>query len=179
MSTSHPEPWQRRWGHGRNSNIPRWRPASINFGPRRFTYSGNFVPQRQPGLEGCPRETDTTPMLSASRRALQLLSSSIPVKRMGDSASKVIRAEEALPGRSEPIPVAGKAAEHAPGACAQRPPGRRREEPRVGPMSGSARARRSSAPTFSLPASPGGAGAQRGSLLPACFSLFESRSERL
>lgn len=49
-------------------------------------------------------------MLSASRRALQLLSSSIPVRRMGDSASKVISAEEALPGRTEPIPVAGKAA---------------------------------------------------------------------
>lgn len=29
---------------------------------------------------------------------------------MGDSASKVISAEEALPGRTEPIPVAGKAA---------------------------------------------------------------------
>ncbi|NP_001240643.1 mitochondrial peptide methionine sulfoxide reductase isoform 2 [Mus musculus] len=46
-------------------------------------------------------------MLSASRRALQLLSSANPVRRMGDSASKVISAEEALPGRTEPIPVTG------------------------------------------------------------------------
>lgn len=49
-------------------------------------------------------------MLSASRRALQLLSSANPVRRMGDSASKVISAEEALPGRTEPIPVTGKVA---------------------------------------------------------------------
>nr|XP_034354850.1 mitochondrial peptide methionine sulfoxide reductase isoform X2 [Arvicanthis niloticus] len=47
-------------------------------------------------------------MLSASRRALQILSSSIPVRRMGDPVSKVIRAEEALPGRTKPIPVAAK-----------------------------------------------------------------------
>ncbi|XP_052047171.1 mitochondrial peptide methionine sulfoxide reductase isoform X2 [Apodemus sylvaticus] len=46
-------------------------------------------------------------MLSASRRALQLLSSSNRVRRMGDSASKIISADEALPGRTEPIPVAG------------------------------------------------------------------------
>ncbi|XP_052588922.1 mitochondrial peptide methionine sulfoxide reductase isoform X5 [Peromyscus californicus insignis] len=47
-------------------------------------------------------------MLSAARRALQLLSSPMPVPRMGDSASKVISAQEALPGRAEPIPVAAK-----------------------------------------------------------------------
>ncbi|XP_036054980.1 mitochondrial peptide methionine sulfoxide reductase isoform X2 [Onychomys torridus] len=47
-------------------------------------------------------------MLSAARRALQLLSSPIPVPRMGDSASKVISAQEALPGRAETIPVAAK-----------------------------------------------------------------------
>ncbi|XP_052047173.1 mitochondrial peptide methionine sulfoxide reductase isoform X3 [Apodemus sylvaticus] len=47
-------------------------------------------------------------MLSASRRALQLLSSSNRVRRMGDSASKIISADEALPGRTEPIPVAAK-----------------------------------------------------------------------
>uniref|UniRef100_A0A8I6A0P8 Mitochondrial peptide methionine sulfoxide reductase n=1 Tax=Rattus norvegicus TaxID=10116 RepID=A0A8I6A0P8_RAT len=49
-------------------------------------------------------------MLSASRRTLQLLSSSIPVRMMGDSSSKVISAEEALPGRTESIPVAGTTA---------------------------------------------------------------------
>lgn len=49
-------------------------------------------------------------MLSASRRALQLLASSIPVRKMGDTASKVISAEESLPGRTEPITVAGKTA---------------------------------------------------------------------
>ncbi|XP_051051496.1 mitochondrial peptide methionine sulfoxide reductase isoform X2 [Phodopus roborovskii] len=47
-------------------------------------------------------------MLSTARRALQLLSSPIPVTRMGDSASKVIGPQEALPGRAEPIPVAAK-----------------------------------------------------------------------
>ncbi|KAL6064648.1 hypothetical protein STEG23_030345 [Scotinomys teguina] len=46
-------------------------------------------------------------MLSAARRALQLLSSPNRVPRMGDSASKVISVQEALPGRAEPIPVAG------------------------------------------------------------------------
>lgn len=54
--------------------------------------------------------TDTLPMLSAARRALKLLSGPIPVPRMGDSASRVISAQEALPGRAEPIPVAGKTA---------------------------------------------------------------------
>ncbi|XP_055465764.1 mitochondrial peptide methionine sulfoxide reductase isoform X3 [Psammomys obesus] len=47
-------------------------------------------------------------MLSASKKALQLLSSSIPVRKMGDAASKVISAEESLPGRTEPITVAAK-----------------------------------------------------------------------
>ncbi|XP_075805805.1 mitochondrial peptide methionine sulfoxide reductase isoform X2 [Microtus pennsylvanicus] len=46
-------------------------------------------------------------MLSAARRALKLLSGPMPVPRMGDSASRVISAQEALPGRPEPIPVSG------------------------------------------------------------------------
>lgn len=57
---------------------------------------------------GVPRETDTLPMLSASRRTLQLLFSSIPVRMMGDSSSKIISAEEALPGRTESVLVAAK-----------------------------------------------------------------------
>lgn len=47
-------------------------------------------------------------MLSAARRALKLLSDPILVPRMGDSASRVISVQEALPGRAEPIPVAAK-----------------------------------------------------------------------
>ncbi|XP_075805806.1 mitochondrial peptide methionine sulfoxide reductase isoform X3 [Microtus pennsylvanicus] len=47
-------------------------------------------------------------MLSAARRALKLLSGPMPVPRMGDSASRVISAQEALPGRPEPIPVSAK-----------------------------------------------------------------------
>lgn len=104
---------------------------------------------------------------------------------MGDSASKVISAEEALPGRTEPIPVTGKVArllsmrvEPAHSALPEEDvrdrgwvPGR------------SLRVRKEAAnpplPPVLPPPSPGRAGAQLGSLLPACFSLFESRSERL
>ncbi|XP_074240245.1 mitochondrial peptide methionine sulfoxide reductase isoform X3 [Saimiri boliviensis] len=46
-------------------------------------------------------------MLSATRRARQLLHSLFPVPRMGDSASKIVSPQEALPGRKEPTPVAG------------------------------------------------------------------------
>nr|XP_004671452.1 mitochondrial peptide methionine sulfoxide reductase isoform X2 [Jaculus jaculus] len=46
-------------------------------------------------------------MLSATRRARQLLHGPIPVPRMGDTASKTVSAEEALPGRKEPVRVAG------------------------------------------------------------------------
>lgn len=48
------------------------------------------------------------PMLLATRRASQLFHSLFPVPRMGDSASKIVSPQEALPGRKEPIPVAGK-----------------------------------------------------------------------
>ncbi|XP_032121320.1 mitochondrial peptide methionine sulfoxide reductase isoform X2 [Sapajus apella] len=47
-------------------------------------------------------------MLSASRRARQLLHSLIPVPRMGDSAMKIVSPQEALPGRKEPTPVAAE-----------------------------------------------------------------------
>ncbi|XP_010346103.1 mitochondrial peptide methionine sulfoxide reductase isoform X5 [Saimiri boliviensis] len=47
-------------------------------------------------------------MLSATRRARQLLHSLFPVPRMGDSASKIVSPQEALPGRKEPTPVAAK-----------------------------------------------------------------------
>ncbi|XP_039078869.1 mitochondrial peptide methionine sulfoxide reductase isoform X2 [Hyaena hyaena] len=46
-------------------------------------------------------------MLWAIRRASKLLHSLFPVPRMGDSASKIVSPQEALPGRKEPIPVAG------------------------------------------------------------------------
>ncbi|CAK7320622.1 Mitochondrial peptide methionine sulfoxide reductase [Vulpes lagopus] len=46
-------------------------------------------------------------MLSASRKASQLFRRLFPGPRMGDSASKLVSAQEALPGRKEPIPVAG------------------------------------------------------------------------
>ncbi|XP_045317914.1 mitochondrial peptide methionine sulfoxide reductase isoform X4 [Leopardus geoffroyi] len=46
-------------------------------------------------------------MLLATRRASQLFHSLFPVPRMGDSASKIVSPQEALPGRKEPIPVAG------------------------------------------------------------------------
>ncbi|XP_064224850.1 mitochondrial peptide methionine sulfoxide reductase isoform X2 [Aotus nancymaae] len=47
-------------------------------------------------------------MLSATQRARQLLHSLFPVPRMGDSASKIVSPQEALPGRKEPTPVAAK-----------------------------------------------------------------------
>nr|KAF6349440.1 methionine sulfoxide reductase A [Myotis myotis] len=47
-------------------------------------------------------------MLSATRRARQLFHSLIPVPGMGDSASKMISPQEALPGRKDPIAVAAK-----------------------------------------------------------------------
>ncbi|XP_059553578.1 mitochondrial peptide methionine sulfoxide reductase isoform X2 [Myotis daubentonii] len=47
-------------------------------------------------------------MLSATRRARQLFHSLIPVREMGDSASKMISPQEALPGRKDPIAVAAK-----------------------------------------------------------------------
>lgn len=48
------------------------------------------------------------PMFSAPRRARQLFHSLLPVARMGDSTSKIISAQEALPGRKEAIVVSGK-----------------------------------------------------------------------
>uniref|UniRef100_A0A8B9W864 peptide-methionine (S)-S-oxide reductase n=1 Tax=Bos mutus grunniens TaxID=30521 RepID=A0A8B9W864_BOSMU len=47
-------------------------------------------------------------MLSATRRALQLFHSLFPIPRMGDSASKIVSPQEALPGRKEPLVVAAK-----------------------------------------------------------------------
>uniref|UniRef100_A0A667I0Q8 peptide-methionine (S)-S-oxide reductase n=1 Tax=Lynx canadensis TaxID=61383 RepID=A0A667I0Q8_LYNCA len=47
-------------------------------------------------------------MLLATRRASQLFHGLFPVPRMGDSASKIVSPQEALPGRKEPIPVAAK-----------------------------------------------------------------------
>nr|XP_035961913.1 mitochondrial peptide methionine sulfoxide reductase isoform X7 [Halichoerus grypus] len=47
-------------------------------------------------------------MLSATRRASQLFHIRFPVSRMGDSASKIVSPQEALPGRKEPIPVTAK-----------------------------------------------------------------------
>uniref|UniRef100_A0A7N5KGM4 Mitochondrial peptide methionine sulfoxide reductase n=1 Tax=Ailuropoda melanoleuca TaxID=9646 RepID=A0A7N5KGM4_AILME len=47
-------------------------------------------------------------MLSATRRASLLFHSLFPGSRMGDSASKIVSPQEAVPGRKEPIPVAAK-----------------------------------------------------------------------
>ncbi|XP_015456180.1 mitochondrial peptide methionine sulfoxide reductase isoform X1 [Pteropus alecto] len=47
-------------------------------------------------------------MLSVTRRARQLFHSLFPIPRMGDSHSKIVSPQEALPGRKEPIPVAAK-----------------------------------------------------------------------
>ncbi|XP_038314500.1 mitochondrial peptide methionine sulfoxide reductase isoform X4 [Canis lupus familiaris] len=47
-------------------------------------------------------------MLSATRKASQLFHRLFPGPRMGDSASKLVSPQEALPGRKEPIPVAAK-----------------------------------------------------------------------
>ncbi|XP_072808698.1 mitochondrial peptide methionine sulfoxide reductase isoform X1 [Vicugna pacos] len=47
-------------------------------------------------------------MLSATRRARQLFHSLFPVPRMGNSASKLVSPQEALPGRKEPVAVAAK-----------------------------------------------------------------------
>ncbi|XP_040091075.1 mitochondrial peptide methionine sulfoxide reductase isoform X2 [Oryx dammah] len=47
-------------------------------------------------------------MLSATRTTRQLFHSLFPVQRMGDSASKIVSPQEALPGRKEPIVVAAK-----------------------------------------------------------------------
>ncbi|XP_044768786.1 mitochondrial peptide methionine sulfoxide reductase isoform X2 [Neomonachus schauinslandi] len=47
-------------------------------------------------------------MLSATRRASQLFHIRFPVSRMGDSASKIVSPQGALPGRKEPIPVTAK-----------------------------------------------------------------------
>ncbi|XP_008826324.1 mitochondrial peptide methionine sulfoxide reductase isoform X4 [Nannospalax galili] len=46
-------------------------------------------------------------MLSAARRARQLLYGRSPVASMGDSV-KIVSVQDALPGRPEPIPVAAK-----------------------------------------------------------------------
>ncbi|XP_055284027.1 mitochondrial peptide methionine sulfoxide reductase isoform X1 [Moschus berezovskii] len=46
-------------------------------------------------------------MLSASRTARQLFHSLCPIPRMGDSASRLVSPQEALPGRKEPVVVAG------------------------------------------------------------------------
>ncbi|KAF6095553.1 methionine sulfoxide reductase A [Phyllostomus discolor] len=47
-------------------------------------------------------------MLSATRRARQLFHILSAVPRMGDSASKIVSPEDALPGRKDRIPVAAK-----------------------------------------------------------------------
>ncbi|XP_012510386.1 PREDICTED: mitochondrial peptide methionine sulfoxide reductase [Propithecus coquereli] len=47
-------------------------------------------------------------MLSATGRARQLLHSLLPVARMGESASKIVSPQEALPGRKEATLVAAK-----------------------------------------------------------------------
>uniref|UniRef100_A0AC11B5X5 Methionine sulfoxide reductase A n=1 Tax=Ovis aries TaxID=9940 RepID=A0AC11B5X5_SHEEP len=47
-------------------------------------------------------------MLSATRTARQLFRSLFPIPRMGDSASRIVSPQEALPGRKEPIVVAAK-----------------------------------------------------------------------
>uniref|UniRef100_A0A8C3X238 peptide-methionine (S)-S-oxide reductase n=1 Tax=Catagonus wagneri TaxID=51154 RepID=A0A8C3X238_9CETA len=47
-------------------------------------------------------------MFLATRRAGQLFHGVFPVRRMGDSASKIVSPQEALPGRKEPIAVAAK-----------------------------------------------------------------------
>lgn len=47
-------------------------------------------------------------MLSATRRVRRLCHGLVPAARMGDSASTMPRPQEALPGRIEPVAVAGK-----------------------------------------------------------------------
>lgn len=47
-------------------------------------------------------------MPPAFKTVLQLFRSFFPVRRMGDSASKILSPAEALPGRKESITVAGK-----------------------------------------------------------------------
>lgn len=47
-------------------------------------------------------------MLSAARTARQLLHSFLSIPKMGDHGSKIVSPQEALPGREEPIRVAGK-----------------------------------------------------------------------
>ncbi|XP_040821647.1 mitochondrial peptide methionine sulfoxide reductase isoform X2 [Ochotona curzoniae] len=46
-------------------------------------------------------------MLSAARTARQLLHSFLSIPKMGDHGSKIVSSQEALPGREEPIRVAG------------------------------------------------------------------------
>jgi len=64
-------------------------------------------------------------MLTAPRRLLRLCSSTF---RMGDSASRLPRKEEALPGRSQRVPVAGR---DRPGRLPPRRPPLRISEPRA------------------------------------------------
>lgn len=47
-------------------------------------------------------------MLSATRRVRRLCHGLLPAARMGDSASTMPRPQEALPGRIEPLAVAGR-----------------------------------------------------------------------
>ncbi|XP_049722250.1 mitochondrial peptide methionine sulfoxide reductase isoform X7 [Elephas maximus indicus] len=47
-------------------------------------------------------------MLSTTKKVRQLFHSLFPSPRMGDSASKIVSPQEALPGRNEPISVAAK-----------------------------------------------------------------------
>lgn len=97
-------------GKRRNFQQPAVAPSQRNFWPVPLLVLGELCPTETARAGGRSCGTDTPPMLSASRKAFQLLSSSNPVRRMGDSASKVISAEESLPGRMEPISVAGKTA---------------------------------------------------------------------
>lgn len=100
---------------------------------------------------------------------------------MGDSASKVISAQEALPGRPEPIPVAGKTARALgmraePAHCAL-PEEAARGLGRV-PGRGLRVRAAAARPPPQAPLPPShvreGWALSEGSLLSQCFSLFES-----
>lgn len=47
-------------------------------------------------------------MLAATRSVRQLCHGLVPAARMGDSTSRIVSPQEALPGRKEPVPVAAK-----------------------------------------------------------------------
>lgn len=74
--------------------------------PAPAVRSRSRVPKLRLGRRG--RSAGAPLMLSATRRARQLFRGLRPVPRMGDSASKIVSPQEALPGRKDPIAVAGK-----------------------------------------------------------------------